>query len=148
MALSFTASVRGWTDKAKRNADLVVKGSISDVGELMTRRQPSVKETGGSFKEGFVPVDKSELINSQQVEINGGVVASGDVDYSAAIANMEIGDAVRAVFTAPHARRMEYGFSGTDSLGRTYNQAGRFFVRNAVQQWQTVVAQNAAQFRG
>lgn len=135
---NFSAQVRAWTEKAKRNADLVVKGSIADVGEVMVRRQAGVAQTGGSFKEGFVPVDTGELINSQQVEINGGVVAKGPVDYSAAVVGMEIGDAVKAVFTAPHARAMEYG---------TSRFAGRFFVRNAVQQWQTIVDQNAAQFR-
>jgi len=138
MAGKFSAQVRAWTEKAKRNADLVVKGSIADVGEIMTRRQAGVAQTGGSFKEGFVPVDTGELINSQQVEINGGVIATGDVDYSAAVVGMEIGDAVKAVFTAPHARPMEYG---------TSRFAGRFFVRNAVQQWQAIVDANAAQFK-
>lgn len=32
----------------------------------------------------------------------------------------------------PQGRRLEYGFVGTDSLGRTYNQAPRPHVRPAV----------------
>ena len=134
----FTADVRNWTEKARRNAELVVRGSIADVGELMTRRQASVKDTGGSFREGFVPVDTGELISSQEVAINGGVVGQGVVSYEAVVGGMDLGDTVQAVFTAPHARFMEYG---------TGNIAGRFFVRNAVQQWQTIVDANAAQFR-
>jgi hypothetical protein len=51
---------------------------------------------------------------------------------------MEMGDTVQAVFTAQHARPKEYGH-GT--------APGWFFVRNAVQQWQVIVDQNAAQFR-
>lgn len=138
MSRAFVAQVRNWTNKAKRNSELVVRGSIQDVGELMSRRQPSVKDTGGSFQVGLVPVDTGQLIASQQVEVNGGVVASGVVDYSAAVAGMDMGDTVKAVFTAPYARHVEYG---------TGRMAGRFYVRNAVQQWQTIVDQNAALFR-
>lgn len=36
------------------------------------------------------------------------------------------------VNNAVYARRLEYGFVGKDSLGRYYNQAGRFWVRSAV----------------
>lgn len=138
MSQKFVADVRAWTEKARRNAELVVRGSVQDVGELMSRRQPSVKDTGGSFQVGFVPVDTGQLIASQQVEVNGGVVASGAVDYSAAVVGMDLGDVVQAVFTAPYARHVEYG---------TGRMAGRFYVRNAVQQWQTIVDQNAAQFK-
>ena len=138
MTQTFTASVRGWSQKALNNTELVLRGSIQDTAELMTRRQASVKETGGAFKVGFVPVDEGELINSQQVEINGGVVGTGDVSYAALIAGLDLGDVFQAVFTAEHARPQEYG---------TSKFPGRFFVRNAVQQWDVIVQQNAAQFR-
>lgn len=36
-------------------------------------------------------------------------------------------------FTAAYARRLEHGFVGTDSLGRTYNQSGYGFVARALQ---------------
>jgi hypothetical protein len=129
------ANLGQWSEKVQRNLDLVVKGSIQDVGEIMTRRQPSIKETG-TFEVGKVPVDTGELINSQEGSLNGGVVAAGDIDYAALVAGMELGDTVQAVFTAPHARPMEYGVSG--------KFPGRFFVRNAVQNWQAIVHANAA----
>lgn len=138
MAMSFSASVRGWTEKAKRNATYVVRGSVQDVGELMTRRAAGVTD-GGTVRPGFVPVVTGELINSQQVGINGGVIATGAVDYSAVVAGMDLGDRIEAVFTAEHARPKEYGHG---------SQPGWFFVRGAVQQWPVIVAQNAAQFGG
>lgn len=140
---TFSAQVKNWTEKAKRNAELVVRGSIQDVGELMSIRQASVKETGGFFEIGKVPVDTGELIASQEVSINGGVVGVGDVSYAALVAGIDLGDAFQAVFTAGHARPMEYGFttrSGTQV-------PGRFYVRNAVQQWPVIVDANAALFR-
>lgn len=138
MTKSFAASVRGWSEKAKRSAEYVVRGSVQDVAELMTRRQASVKDTGGTYQEGFVPVDTGELINSQQVSLNGGVIATGAVSYAAVVSGMELGDTIEAVFTAEHGRWLEYGVSG--------RFGGRFFVRNAVQQWDAIVQQNAAQF--
>ncbi len=132
------ADIRQWTEKATRNAELVAKGSIQDVGELMTRRQASIKETG-SYQEGFVPVDEGELINSQIGSVNGSVAGSGDISYAALVAGMNLGDTVEAVFTAGHARPQEYGVSG--------KFPGRFFVRNAVQQWSNIVDANAARFK-
>lgn len=138
MAGTFTADVRRWTEKARRNADLVVRGAAQDVCELMTRRQASITETG-TYREGFVPVDTGELIASQVVSLNGGSIGRGDVSYAALVMGMDAGDVLEAVFTADHARPMEYGVSG--------RFGGRFFVRNAVQQWPTVVQANAALFK-
>lgn len=136
--LTFAAQIKDWSEKAKRNIDLVIKGSAQDVFELATRRQASVKETGGSYVEGRVPVDTGELIGSQRLTINGSVVGTGPVAYEAVIAGMKTGDVSVLAFTAAHARPMEYG---TSRFG------GRFFVRNAVQQWQRIVEMNAAQFK-
>ncbi len=136
---SFAAQMKGWTDKARRNVDLVIKDSAQDVFELMTRRQPGVKETGGSYQEGLVPVDMGELINSVEVSVAGVPVAAGEnIDYASALITAPAGASVEAVFTAPHARAMEYG---------TKHTAGRFFVRNAVQNWDQIVAANAARYR-
>lgn len=142
MAGTFAADVRQWSAKAKQNAEFVIRGSVQDVGELMTRRAAGTTD-GGSLQQGYVPVVTGELINSQEVGINGGVIATGDVDYSAAVAGMDLGDSIQAVFTAGHARPKEYGF--TTSTGKSV--PGWFFVRGAVQQWATVVEMNAAQFR-
>jgi hypothetical protein len=138
LALSFTAQVRGWSNKAKQNALRVVQGSCADVAELATRTQPSVKVTGGMYREGFLAVDTGELLNSQIVGINGNVVGSGQVSYAALVLGMELGDVFDVGFTAPHAPYHEYGVPG--------RFGGRFYVRNAVQQWPVIVEQNAVQF--
>lgn len=38
-------------------------------------------------------------------------------------------------WSAAYARRIEYGFDGTDSLGRKYKQQGSGFLRLATQNW-------------
>lgn len=140
---TFTAQVRGWSEKAKRNADLVLREAAQTTLTQMTRRQPSIKETG-TFEIGKVPVDESELIGSQIASINGTEVAQGEVDYSAIIAGLDAGGVIRAVFTADHARPMEYGFT-TKSGSQV---PGRFFVRSAVQDWPSSVASAARKFQG
>lgn len=138
----FGNALEEWTEKAKRNALLVVQGSAEDLFEIMTRRQPSVKETGGSFVVGKVPVDTGHLIGTSQAEINGSVVAKGSgagtapqpADWTAAVQQMKLGDTIVGGFTADYARHVEYG---------THKMAGRFFVREALSQWPRIVEENA-----
>jgi hypothetical protein len=150
MTKSFSASVKNWSDKAIRNAELIVKQSIQDVGEEMTQPKDGLVR-GAPFEEGVVPVDEGELINSAFVDVGGVQTAKGGggqpPSFTAALAGFKAGEFVIIGFTAAHARRREYGFSGTDSKGRSYSEPGRFFVRNAVQQWNGIVQRNAARLK-
>lgn len=47
---------------------------------------------------------------------------------------------------AAYARRQNYGFVGTDSLGRNYNQGGFFFLEKHAAQWNDYVKRAAAMF--
>jgi hypothetical protein len=64
------------------------------------------------------PVDTGYLRASWKPSIDASAVGVGDV--------WELAN------TAKYARRVEFGFIGKDSLGRTYNQAGCGFVRAAL----------------
>lgn len=55
------------------------------------------------------------------------------------IAGADLDDTITAAYTAAYAARIEYGFAGTDSAGRTYSQGGRRFVGLAVQRWPQIV---------
>lgn len=73
MTKTFTASVKAWSEKAKRNTRLIVMEASESVYNAMTTRQPGVKETGGTFEIGKVPVDLGFLANSVQVEVGGAI---------------------------------------------------------------------------
>jgi hypothetical protein len=141
MAGNFTADVRNWTEKAKRNVDLVLRGSAQDVSELASIAKDGLVR-GAPFEVGVVPVDQGQLIGSIVVEIDGAIVGSGSLgqapDYTAALAGFEAGEIMQLSFTAPYARIIEYGRQGVP---------GRFFVRNAAQQWPAIVEANAALFK-
>jgi hypothetical protein len=149
---SFSAQIGEITDKIAKNMDLIAKDAIQTTFHAMTEVQPSVEDTGGTFAVGKVPVKTGYLVGTAFCAVNGEQTAAGNVgsktppDFSMGVAGMRVGDVVVGAFTAPYARRIEYGFSGTDSLGRTYNQAGRFFVRQAAQGWEANVKAAARKF--
>lgn len=126
---SFTAQL----DEAIRNIEggleYVMRQSISDVMVGAQTTQVGITQGATTFEEGKIPVGlTAELVNS--LTVDGG--ASGPDAYVTAIAGMEIGDNLKFAWTAPYARRIEMGFTGEDSLGRSYKVPGRFFVlRNA-----------------
>lgn len=53
-------------------------------------------------------------------------ISVGEVDVDGALAGVDVGTDV------PYARRIEYGFSGADKLGRVFHQAPQPYLRPAV----------------
>jgi hypothetical protein len=49
---------------------------------------------------------------------------------------------------AAYSRRLNYGFAGEDSLGRTYNQSGYGFAEAAAAKWPQIVQEQAMKMRG
>lgn len=137
------ADIGQWEAKINRNIDLILKEACQELFRLATQRQASVKETGGVFEVGKIPVDTGALIASTQVTLNGSLVSEGQgkepADFVVAIAQLEGGDVIQLEFTAEHARAIEYG---------TGNIAGRFFVRTAASQWQKIVAEAVRKVTG
>lgn len=140
MAKTFAAAVKDFRNLTVEKLELVVKQSTQDVMETAQRD----KGSGGNM-----PVDIGFLRNSSFVSgLNGSISAGGSGDaYVGVIAGMELGDVFFGGWTADYAMRMEYGFVGTDSLGRRYNQQGNFFAQQAAAQWQNFVALNAQKAR-
>lgn len=138
--ISFGAQLGAMTEKAKRNMLYIASMSTQDVLEGAQTPQPSVKITGGSFEVGKIPVDTADLVNSLTVEGNTGPDA-----YVVAIAGMKLGDVMEFEWTMPYAARVEFGFVGTDALGREYNQAGRFFVGTNAARFSEFVEKRAAE---
>ena len=128
-----------WSDRAKRNVRAIVLQSIQDVSE---RAQLPVAQGGR------MPVGKTGFLrNSYQAGIKGSTSLTGPTAYIAALAGFEVGQTFQAGWKAPYARRIERGFVGPDSLGRVYNQPGRFFMESALMDWQAINDANAARLR-
>lgn len=141
---TFLAQVENFRKLTLANLRYVAAESIQDVLEQAQTPQPSVKRTGGTFIEGRIPVDTGELIQSL-VSGNGGGGTKGELSYTTAIAGLQIGDVLTFAWTAPYARRIESGFVGTDSAGRTFNQQGRHFVAKAAARFPEFVKARVAE---
>lgn len=97
----------------------------------------------GSYGPGLIPVRTGNLARSAIMQVgkapteaDGPFTSSPD---ASAIINLDLGDHAYFGWQAKYARRINYGFSDTDSLGRTYNQAGRGFAEAIAARWQTYV---------
>jgi hypothetical protein len=95
-------------------------------------------------KGGKLPVKTSFLRNSLKSSLSGGAGATGPASHIMVAASMKSGDTATFTYTAAYARRVNSGFTGTDSLGRSYNQQGAFFVEGAIDQWPALVRASVA----
>ncbi|WP_313349381.1 hypothetical protein [Paracoccus sp. (in: a-proteobacteria)] len=138
MSTTFTASLAAFRDKTKAQIQAVLSASVQDV---MEAAQTPVKE------DGRIPVDTGFLRNSLVSELNGSQIGKGPQSYLLATTAMQPGDVARFGWTAAYAMRMELGFVGKDSKGRTYNQQGRHFVEGAAAQWPAIVERNIGKLK-
>ena len=131
--------------KGIRNMRQVAALAIRDVAEAMQTPQTSAKFTGGAFVVGKIPVLSSLLRESLVSSKNGSGGAKGSTSYLAVTSNLQMGDVITFMYQSEYGLRIEFGFRGTDSLGRTYNQRGRLFVTTAAKRFQEFVTKRAAE---
>jgi len=115
---SFQLDIARFVDKAK--------------GKTQQFAVEMIQELNGQVVEA-TPVKTGFLRNSWYASLNGepqgqggdGTVAQMNLTAS----ELKIGDTFRASNGAAYAMRIEFGFTGTDSLGRHYDQHPQSFVR-------------------
>jgi len=137
--------IRRWAEETKLRMVRLYRESLLDLLEACQNSAQSIT-SGGVLIEGRIPVLSSDLINSLVSEVNGAGVAEGPASYSSAISAFDPndGDTARFSWTMEYAHRVNSGFSGTDSLGRTFDQPGWQYVSYNVAQWSSIVAMRAA----
>jgi hypothetical protein len=138
VASKFSAQVRAFAEKAKAMQLAVFRESAQRLME-----EAGTPEGQG----GRMPVDTGFLRNSRAASLEG-MPTNGAMDPTLVFASMELGQTVWAGWTAAYAMRMEHGFYGEDSLGRTYAQPGKGFARAAAQRWDFIVAEVTAEVKG
>ena len=120
---TFAAQLEDIADLTIEALEYTMRQSISDVLTGAQETQDGITIGATSFVEGRIPVGKTkDLVNSLTVD------GAEGADVGVKIQGMEIGDTMEFAWTMPYARRVNSGFTGTDSLGRTYDVPGRFFV--------------------
>lgn len=135
--MGFGADVKRQNELAKARSLAVFRASAQEVYE-----RANVPEAQG----GKMPVKFGFLRNSIAASTSG-MPGAGSSPPALVLLQVQLGDTVFVGWTAAYAMRQEYGFMDTDSLGRTYNQKGKGFLRSAVQQWTSIVSEKAAEVR-
>lgn len=143
--MSFAAQVSDWCKAEVEREEAV----------FLTAAQMVANEVRETIPEGGnLPIDTGNLRRSLMAStsampsIKEGQETFTGGDIELVIAGAELGGQIFLGFQANYALRMEFGFVGQDSLGRTYNQTGFGFVARTSQRWPQLVQAAEAKVRG
>lgn len=135
----FLQAVNKWTKETEERSETAFQNGLLDFYDALS---------------AATPVDTGNLRNSLIASVNGpanpGVTGPGDSPSDtvyrsggnqsiSAIMSAKIGDRVSFIYQATYARRLNYGFTGFDSLGRFYNQAGRFWIEQVGARYRSIM---------
>lgn len=135
-ATVFAASLKAWREKAGDKLGALARVATQDLCERV------IDDT---------PIDTGFLVGNWQPSLNAPTVAAGDAtgnvyassQLAVTIPQIKPGDIFYYLNAAAYARRIEFGFVGPDSLGRVYNQAGRYMVTKNINAWDSIVQKAA-----
>lgn len=116
----FTVDVSRFVAKAKENMDGVFRAIAL---EALSRVKELTPVKTGYLRANFVATLDPESVRPSQ---------GADAGSTAAIAQAKAGDVIHIVNPVIYARRIEYGFTGQDSKGRSFSQPGRGMVQQVV----------------
>lgn len=140
---AFSAQVRAIAERAKGQMAEFVVETIQDLNEEVVRNTPvKFGNLRGHWTAG-IGTPPSGGANGLDP---GGAISVARLN--AVAATLVMGQTYYAVNGAPYAARLEYGFVGTDALGRTYNQAPRAFVRNTIARAPQIAEDALARIKG
>lgn len=138
----FRLSLGKWADKVDGTLDALARQAPQELAKTTVIATPV---DTGFLRGSWQPAIGEAAVAEKPTHDVGGALAAAAI--SAVIADMKTGDTFHMRNNAAYARRLEYGFVGEDSLGRTYNQTGRYYVRDSVAKWPQIVEQVLADLK-
>lgn len=142
-----------WADTTDRLLTALLRNSVQELANEASRTIPN----GGRVPVKTGNLARSVVVSNKPPNVITSEAASGNL--SEGVAAIKPGEMVYIGWTAAYARRMNYGYVGTDSLGRYYgsaqavittgysNRAGFGFAEAAASKWPEIVATQAAKLR-
>lgn len=137
--VQYRADIAKWVDGAKISGRQVAVLALAGMIQATYERTPV--DTGllrGSWFAGLDSVPSGRGAAEREMISEAMTILRGLVP----------GQTFYFVNTAPYASRLEYGFVGSDSLGRGYNQSGRYYVRSVVLDAPRIAEQAAGMVSG
>lgn len=127
-----------WSGGTKAGLTALLRNSVQELANEAGRTIPNG---------GRVPVKTGNLARSVVVSnTRPNVLVYGPPNPNAlsGVATIQPGEDIWLGWTAIYSRRMNSGYVGTDSLGRTYNFSGFGFAESTAAKWGAIVAKQAA----
>lgn len=134
----FSQAVNKWTLATKERSNEAFRNGALDFYDALS---------------AATPVDTGNLRNSLVATVNGSTATvtgpgasssdstfrSGAETSIANIMSAQVGDRISYMYNATYVLRVNYGFVGFDSLGRYYNQPGRFWIQSVGARYKSIM---------
>jgi hypothetical protein len=135
---SFAASISEWAKNELGAAEAIFQTAAQTVAHEVVKPLAD----GGNMPVQTGNLRRSLMASTAEMPtVKADQTTFRDSGIELVIAGAELGSTVFLGFQAAYAARVNFGFVGTDSLGRVYNQTGRAFVDKVAQRWPAIVAE-------
>lgn len=133
-----------WAETGEKLLTALLRNSVQELAQVAGQTIPNG---------GRVPVKTGNLARSVVVDTQPPKRGDADKVYSEAdialgVSKIMPGDMIYLGWQAAYAARQNYGFTGEDSLGRTYNQTGYGFAEATAAAWPEILSRQAAKLGG
>lgn len=140
--VGFIKAVNQWTRETEERSREAFQDAVKDMYDETFKNTPY---DTGALRNSLI-VYKDGQPGPHEVTGPDGGHSGAAVSYMNAD-SLELGDRAKFAYGRTYWRRLEYGFVGSDSLGRFYNQAGRFFLQYSMSKWRSIVRAAATRHR-
>lgn len=143
----FLNSVNAWTKETEQRSEEAFQNGILDFVDELRRETPVLT---GNLRDAWV-VSKSgapiSTVTGPGDTPNASGPRSGIEQSIATIMSLKLGDKASIMNQATYFLRIERGFVGYDSLGRFYNQQGRWFAARVGAKYRSIMRAAATRLR-
>lgn len=127
-----------WSENTDKLLTALLRNSVQKLGEAAA---------------GEVPVVTSNLARSVVIDDKPPKRGEPDQkftsqDFVLGVSKIVPGGEAYVGWQAIYSARVNYGFTGMDSLGRNYNQSGNGFAERVAAQWPAILKAEAARLGG
>lgn len=143
----FLAAVNKWTKETEERSTEAFQNGALDFYDELSKATPVLT---GNLRNSLVAQVNGEGVNTVTgpgSNATDSTYRSGAEQSISAIMGLKLGDKVSYVYHATYFRRLNYGFTGFDRLGRYYNQAGRFWVQTVGMRYRSIMRAAATRLR-
>lgn len=142
----FVQAVNKWTLATEQRSNEAFRNGALNFYDELSKATPVLT---GNLRNSLVAT-----VNGNTSSVTGPGNSSSDSTFRsgaetsiANIMNAKIGDKISYMYNATYFRRLNYGFTGFDSLGRYYNQAGVFWIQTVGARYRSIMRAAATRLR-